>query len=417
MGKKKKHQTGDKHRTGPSSRQIGKELNPERRPTNTSLHTQKQQGNSRYPPKVTSLPPQTPVAPRLQLQQIRRITNPQSLKTITAYQPSNGATKQVEGTGIMNNTLADEHPFKELTSNSPAVEDNTHVEKDSTHTSIGPVQVGVNGGEITDIRRELADNNDAVSGTASLAESEVTDISSSAINIKGKKHKSQRKRTKSTSKEQSTGSDPSSLAKDVVLSSELPNLENITFFCAVCHRPRGYHHSLQCSICPPGSTIRYCSVSCQRQDSEHWRLCGLTPFPFPVIIPGGTISHGRNIPKRSWMTPALARQRMLLAEQKNVDYFLFSPSVDSPEHKLTIYDEQLRSQFKKLRDLSFQEPDVKAVTLIYKIMKSHCEEKSIKLTPQNLAFQLFSEFGVNPLLLPTSKDLQITPQDWIEAGI
>ena len=205
--------------------------------------------------------------------------------------------------------------------------------------------------------------------------------------------------------------------KENLHSSDLLDLESVTFFCALCHRPRTYHNSVHCSICGPDSTIRYCSASCQRQDTEHWRLCGLSSFHVPTKVPGNIVTPRPGSHGSLWMTPAISRQRLHLANQKNVDYFLFNPRVNAPKHRVVFDEEKTKNQFSKLREKLFDNQDAKKVILMYRVLQSYCGEKDLNLTPQDLAGQLWSEFGVNPLISPASKDPRITWQDWTEACV
>ncbi|KAF8420111.1 hypothetical protein EV426DRAFT_700739 [Tirmania nivea] len=433
-GKKRKVQVAESHHTGPNNRNTGRKSVTEGHQPDASLNAQ---GNNKYPhnpaqiqlqPPAIAIPqfqPTTMARPRptsmtrLHAQSTRRLANAQLPKAVITNQQS--SPKQ-QSSPTQPSTLIEKvqeaiERLKKPINKLPDIEAEVPVEGSPSNGGFDSPQVGANNAHITSPLEAAGSTHDSILIVAPAAESESTNIvASSTAPAKGKKHKQQRKRTKSISKEQFTEHDLSHPVESTVPPSESLNLENVTFFCVVCHRPRGYHHSVQCPMCGPGSTIRYCSLSCQMQDTEHWRLCGLSPFPVPVLVPGSTAASRPIIQNTAWMTPAFARQRMLLVNHPNIDYFLFSPSANSPKHKLVFHD-KMKPQFTKLRQKLFQQQGVKAVTLLYRVIKSHCQDMGINLTPQDLASQLFSEFGVNPLLASASKDLRITHQDWIAAGV
>ncbi|KAI5791641.1 hypothetical protein DFH27DRAFT_194856 [Peziza echinospora] len=192
---------------------------------------------------------------------------------------------------------------------------------------------------------------------------------------------------------------------------EAINLEYVTFFCAHCRRPRSYHSSTECALCGPRSTIRYCSTTCQRADTEHWRLCGLVPFPGPTIIPEnpGTLYSLRKSP---WMTRALYRQRMNLLEQHNVDYCLFQPKSGTPKYKVVFADKQLKMNFRKMISSLFENQDLNTLTIVYRAMVSHIEIHKWAFTSIELAGQLYDEFGIDPTTNPSGKDFKISMQEW-----
>ena len=423
-GKKRKAQAAENHRTGPNNRNTGRKSITEGRQPDSSLNAQKAQGNNKYPHSPAQVQPQPPAMARPQSQptaiarpqpqSTRKPANAQFPKAVIINQqsPPKQQSPPIQSSTMIEKVQEAIESLKKPIIKPPDVESEVSMEGSPHNGGSDSSQVGANNMHVTSPLEAAASTLDATSTVSPALGSESIDIlASSTAPVKGKKHKPQRKRTKSISKEQ--------LAEyeGTVPSSESLNLENVTFFCAVCHRPRGYHHSVQCSMCGPESTIRYCSLPCQRQDTEHWRLCGLSPFPVPVLAPGSTATCLSITHNTSWMTPAFARQRILLADQPNIDYFLFSPSANSPKHKLVFHDEKLKPQFTKLRQKLFQQQGVKAVTLLYKVIKSHCQDIDINLTPQDLASQLFSEFGIDPLLAPASKDLRIDPQDWIAVGV
>lgn len=406
-GKKRRVQAADNYRTGSNNRNAqGKPITEGHQP-DASLNTQKAQGDNKYPHNSVQVEPQSTTMARPQPQSTRRLANAQLAKTTTTSQQSSPGQ---QSSPILPSTLIEKvqeaiNSLKKPITRAPDVEVDVPVEKGLSNEGFDSPQVGANNVHTTP----------PLEAAVPAVASELTDIfASSTAPVKGKKHKSQRKRTKSISKEQFT---EHYLSHPIEGPTKPLNLENVTFFCAVCHRPRGYHHSVQCSMCGPGSTIRYCSLPCQRQDTEHWRLCGLSPFPVLVLVPGSTAAYRPITQNTSWMTPAFARQRMLLADQPNIDYFLFDSGANSPKHKLVFHDEKMKSQFTKLRQKLFQQQGIKAVTLLYRVLMSHCQDIGINLTPQDLAGQLFSEFGVNPLLASASKDFRISPQDWIAVGV
>lgn len=396
VGKKRKT---DKHRPNLNNRQPGRKIIPDKE---QPLSAPKIQGINQQQLRLIPALPQVSAAPVLNLP----VPKP-SLMVGIPDETKNASIVNDTNTGA--NVEFQAHIFKEQTTG--AAESGVEIDlKDSCAKS----NVQTSQTDASSEVQGLENSNTATYPAGSEASP------SSTVNIKTKKTKAHRKRARSGSKEQviDQAQEPLHSTTDGPPSSEPLNLENVTFYCAACHRPRGYHYSVQCPICGPESTIRYCSTSCRRQDSEHWRLCGLSPFPVPVIVPGSTVRHCSNTPQETWMTPAFARQRTLLAEQNNIDYFLFNSSTtNSPKHKLTFDDEKTKLQFLRLREKLFQRQEFKAVSLLFKILKSHCEQKGMNIASKDLAGQLFSEFGVNPLVHPVSKELQITPQDWIDAGI
>ena len=416
-GKKRRAQASENHRTGPNSRNAGRKSITEGRQPDASLNAQKAQGNNKYSQNPAQMQSQPPAIAR---PQSRILANAQLPKTAVNNQQS---SPRHQSSPIQPSTLIEkvqeaiDSLKKPMIVKPLGIKGEASIEGNPSNGSFDSPQVGANSVHITS-PLEAASSTDAIPTVAPAVESELTDIlASSTTPVKGKKHKSQRKRTKSISKEQFTEHDLSHSVGGAIPSSEPLNLENVTFFCAVCHRPRDYHRSVQCSMCGPESTIRYCSLSCQRQDTEHWRLCGLSSFPVPVLVPGNTAACRPITQNISWMTPAFARQQMLLADQPNIDYFLFSPNANSPNHKLVFHNEKIKSQFTRLRQKLFQQQGVKTVTLLYRVIKSYCQDIGTNLIPQDLASQLFSEFGVNPLLASASKDLRVTPQDWIAVGV
>lgn len=425
-GKKRRIQTAENNRSVSNNRNAGRKSISEGRQPDASLNTQK--ANNKYPHSPAQVQPQPPAIARPQAQSTtmarpqpqstRRPANSQLPKVIITNQqsPSKHQSPPIQSSTLIEKVQEAIESLKKPIIKAPDVEVEVPMEGSLSSGDFDSPHVGANNTHTTSPLETAASAHEKIPTVAFTVES--TDIlASSNAPVKVKKHKPQRKRTKSISKEQFKEHDLPPPAEGTIPPFESLNLEHVTFFCAVCHRPRGYHHSVQCSMCGPQSTIRYCSLSCQRQDTEHWRLCGLTPFPVPVLVPGSTAECRSITPNTAWMTPAFGRQQMLLADQPNIDYFLFSPNTNSPKHKLIFHDEKMKRQFTKLRQKLFQQQGVKAVTLLYRVIKSHCQDIGINLTPQELASQLFCEFGVNPLLAPASKDLRITPQDWIAVGV
>lgn len=416
-GKKRRVQVTENHRIGSNNRNAGRKSIAEGRQPDASLNAQQAQGSNKYPHNLAHVQPQPTAMVRPQPQSTRRPASAQLSKAVTTNQqsPPKQQNPLIHSSAMIEKVQEAIESLKKPIIKPPDVEAEVPMDGGPSNRGFDSPPVGASNTHIPSPLEAAASTHDAISTVASVVGSEI--LAPSTAPAKGKKHKPQRKRTKSISKEQVTEHDLPHPIEGTTPSSESLNLENVTFFCAVCHRPRGYHHSVQCSMCGPESTIRYCSLSCQRQDTEHWRLCGLSLFPVPVLIPGSTAAFPPITQSTAWMTPAFARQRMLLADQPNIDYFLFSPSANSPKHKLVFHDEKMKTQFTKLRQKLFQQQGVKTVALLYRVIKSHCQDIGINLTPQDLASQLFSEFGVNPLLASASKDLRINPQDWLAVGV
>lgn len=409
-GKKRKNQRVENPRQVPNNHQAGKRVVFGRRQSNRGLVPWKSQLDTTLQLKQTTFqhpsiahlhPPIQPVVNTL-------------LPGVTIAGPQN--TRSVEALEEIDSLTISNTPMSQISK--PLLAETEASGSGGTIISLADEKSQVcfdcNGGTA------IADAGDHAcvmdSRKASLTESETTDI---LIRVKGKKVKSHRRKAKATDPtvtERAFENSLCQLKSDVFAHGSL-NLETVTFFCAVCRRPRSYHHSLPCSLCGPNSTIRYCSVLCQREDFDHWRLCGLARFSVPIIIPGSNLTCQPNKHSIIWMTPAFARQRMLLAEQSNIDYFIFHPCSSSPDLMLVLDDGKEKLQFSKLREKLFQHQDIKTVILMYRIIQSYLRDRGIMFPSQDLASQLFSEFGVNPLLSPTSSELRITSQDWVEAGI
>lgn len=399
-GKKRKNQRAENLRPVSNNRQAGKRVALGRRQSNrgTTLH-----------PKQTTF--QHPVDPHPHHPLSQPVINTQLPGMAISGLPNTGPVEALEeiDSHTINHTSTSQIA-KHLLAETEA---NWNDGAISLADEKSQVNLGYNGGTAV----AEADNHAYVMGSrkASLAESETTDIS---IIVKGKKTKSHRRKAKAT--DIITGrafEDISCQLESSIFANGTLNLETVTFFCAVCRRPRSYHHSLPCSLCGPNSTIRYCSALCQREDFDHWRLCGLAPFSVPIIVPGSNRPCQPNKHSMVWMTPAFARQRMLLAEQSDIDYFIFYPCSSSPDLKLVLDDEKEKLKFSKLREKLFQHQGTKAVILMYKIIQSYHRDRGIIFPSQDLASQLFSEFGVNPLLNQMSSELRITSQDWVDVGI
>ncbi|KAF8460246.1 hypothetical protein BDZ91DRAFT_425121 [Kalaharituber pfeilii] len=380
------------------NRQVVKRSTSDRRQHSGITSTARAPVNNRFPGKVTPLqPPQTSRPQSLPAQSFN--IGQQQYMQLADSSSTNAASVEGENDSSVD-SLTTSSPMGQMAKSLVLSDSDIPLE---SAERIAP-------SDTVTISEPIAHRKD------SLAESEATEIS--IAQGKPRKAKAHRKRTKPAefiSTEQISDGQQVLLKGNSVDLPEPLNLETVIFFCAVCRRPRSSHHSVQCPLCGPNSTIRYCTTSCQRQDTEHWRLCGLTPFKVLITIQGKLTQSENRV--SSWMTPALARQRMLLAEQTKVDYLLFSPNVYSPKYSLVLADEGMKLRFSKLREQLFQRHSLKTVVLLYRIIMSEVEVQSLAFTKEDLANQLFSEFGVNPLSTPKGKDLQITPNDWIDAGI